>query len=93
MDKKQNIICNWCNQQTVIIWVHGHGQCSVCGINIDECCRGEEAHPTSLSLKILNDNCNAKFISRPGDVKIQMNNIWRDESRSTFNEKDKIKND
>ena len=55
MDKKQNIICNWCNQQTVIIWVHGHGQCSVCGINIDECCRGEEAHPPSPSLIMLNE--------------------------------------
>ena len=92
MDKKQNIICNWCNQQTVIIWVHGHGQCSVCGINIDECCRGEEAHPPAPSLKILIDNCKVKFISQPGNVKMLMNNIWRDESRSTFNEKDKIKN-
>jgi len=44
MKDKKVIICNWCNQQTVIIWVHGHGQCAVCGINIDECCRGEEAH-------------------------------------------------
>lgn len=34
-------ICNWCGQTTQIIYVHGHGQCSVCGINIDECCRGE----------------------------------------------------
>ncbi|MBK9097206.1 MAG: hypothetical protein IPM14_03615 [bacterium] len=49
MDKKQQIICNWCNQQTAIIWVHGHGQCAVCGINIDECCRGEEAHPPIIS--------------------------------------------
>ncbi len=38
-------ICNWCHQPSAIIWVHGHGQCSVCGINVDECCRGEEAHP------------------------------------------------
>ncbi len=34
-------ICPWCGQLTNIIWVHGHGQCSVCGTNIDECCRGE----------------------------------------------------
>ena len=36
------MICNWCNQTSDIIWVHGHGQCSVCGTNIEECCRGEE---------------------------------------------------
>lgn len=33
--------CNWCNQPTTIIRVHGHGQCSFCGTNIDECCKGE----------------------------------------------------
>jgi len=42
MNKKYLLICNWCDQPTVIIWVHGHGQCSFCGINVDECCRGEE---------------------------------------------------
>jgi hypothetical protein len=31
--------------------VHGHGQCSVCGINIDECCRGEGAHRSAPSLE------------------------------------------
>lgn len=44
MDKnnQQNkIICYWCGVPTQIIWVHGHGQCAHCGINIDECCRGE----------------------------------------------------
>ncbi|NUM60858.1 MAG: hypothetical protein HND39_04060 [Ignavibacteriota bacterium] len=50
MDKKYTIICNWCNQSASIIWVHGHGQCSVCRINIDECCRGEGAHPLTTSL-------------------------------------------
>lgn len=39
--KKNEIICLWCNQKSEIIWVHGHGQCSNCGYNIDECCRGE----------------------------------------------------
>ena len=43
--------CNWCKHPSVIIWVHGHVQCSVCGINVDECCRGEEAQPTTHSLK------------------------------------------
>jgi len=51
MDDNLLSICNWCNQPSAIIWVHGHGQCSVCGINIDECCRREEAHPPSPSLR------------------------------------------
>ncbi len=42
MNNIQSVICNWCNQPSAIIWVHGHGQCSICGTNIDECCRGEE---------------------------------------------------
>ncbi len=42
---KQNFfICQWCGQPSVIIWVHGHGQCSICGTNIDECCRGEQCY-------------------------------------------------
>ena len=44
-DKTNNnrlIICLWCGQPAQIIWVHGHGQCSSCGTNIDECCRGEQ---------------------------------------------------
>jgi len=49
MKEKYNLICNWCNSHSDIIWVHGHGQCSVCGINIDECCKGEEAHPPTHS--------------------------------------------
>ena len=35
------IRCTWCGQMTIIIWVHGHGQCRICRTNIDECCRGE----------------------------------------------------
>ena len=42
MKEKSFNICSWCNQPSTIIWVHGHGQCSVCGINVDECCRGEQ---------------------------------------------------
>jgi hypothetical protein len=34
-------ICPWCGQPAQIIWVHGHGQCSNCGTNVEECCRGE----------------------------------------------------
>lgn len=46
MDNTQQVICSWCCQPSTIIWVHGHGQCSVCGINIDECCKGETHPPT-----------------------------------------------
>lgn len=33
--------CVYCGQSAPIIWVHGHGQCAHCKINVDECCRGE----------------------------------------------------
>lgn len=33
--------CIYCGQTKSIVWVHGHGQCAHCGINVDECCRGE----------------------------------------------------
>ena len=46
-------ICSWCGQPSNIIWVHGHGQCSVCGYNVDECCRGE--------------NCTLPEVNNPGD--------------------------
>lgn len=49
MNTDNYIICNWCNQPTKIVWVHGHGQCSVCGYNIDECCRGENQNCTNNS--------------------------------------------
>jgi len=51
MNEKLLRICNWCNKPSIIIWVQGHGQCSVCKTNLDECCRGEEAPPTTHSLK------------------------------------------
>jgi hypothetical protein len=35
--------CVYCGQAAPIIWVHGHGQCAHCKINVDECCRGENA--------------------------------------------------
>jgi hypothetical protein len=35
-------ICTWCGQPAPLVWVHGHGQCAACGINADECCRGEQ---------------------------------------------------
>jgi len=51
MSDERLIICNWCNQPSVLVWVHGHGQCSVCGTIIDECCRGGEAHLLTSSQK------------------------------------------
>lgn len=39
--EESKIICNWCGVRTQIIWVHGHGQCGNCRMNIEECCRGE----------------------------------------------------
>lgn len=41
ISKGPKYICLWCGQPNHIIWVHGHGQCYVCGYNIDECCKGE----------------------------------------------------
>lgn len=51
-----NSICEWCGQITQIIWVHGHGQCSNCGYNIDECCRGESGENEFLSEKEKEEN-------------------------------------
>ena len=39
--KENQIRCPFCQQISHLIIVHGHGQCSKCGINIDECCNGE----------------------------------------------------
>ena len=36
--------CSWCTQLTEIIWVHGHWQCALCGISIDECCHGYQCN-------------------------------------------------
>ncbi|MEX0823193.1 MAG: hypothetical protein WD008_02325 [Balneolaceae bacterium] len=33
--------CLYCGMPAQLVWVHGHGQCSSCGTNVDECCRGE----------------------------------------------------
>ncbi len=48
----QEITCPWCCRITNIIWVHGHGQCAFCGINIDECCRGETCSNENPSIKL-----------------------------------------
>lgn len=38
-------MCHWCGMPTQIIWVHGHGQCASCGINIAPCCDGGLCDP------------------------------------------------
>ena len=63
--EKHYTICSWCGLSTgqaglptgqacmssQIVWVHGHGQCSVCGTNIDECCRGEQCDNSTIQIK------------------------------------------
>lgn len=39
--KKTGRRCDYCGQAAPLIWVHGHGQCAACGINVQECCQGE----------------------------------------------------
>ena len=34
-------VCGYCGKSTTLDWVHGHGECSICRTNIDECCSGE----------------------------------------------------
>ncbi len=45
------LICNWCGIPSKIVWVHGHGhgQYSNCGINLEECCKGEVCQPQNNS--------------------------------------------
>ncbi|MGD8428507.1 MAG: hypothetical protein PVH63_12820 [Balneolaceae bacterium] len=38
--------CTYCGAEAQLIWVHGHGQCANCGINVEECCRGESCRNT-----------------------------------------------
>lgn len=34
--------CQYCGVEAPLVWVHGHGQCAACGINVRECCQGEQ---------------------------------------------------
>lgn len=34
--------CPYCGKEAPVVWVHGHGQCANCGVNIKECCQGEQ---------------------------------------------------
>ncbi len=39
--EKEKRRCTYCGAQAPLVWVHGHGQCAHCGINVQECCQGE----------------------------------------------------
>lgn len=32
--------CPACGYALRIVWVHGHGQCAKCGVNVQPCCDG-----------------------------------------------------
>ncbi|MCE2516730.1 MAG: hypothetical protein J4F41_02610 [Alphaproteobacteria bacterium] len=36
--------CLFCGQPEQLVWVHGHGQCTHCGVNAMPCCDGAECH-------------------------------------------------
>lgn len=44
-DSSQSRRCAYCGEQASLVWVHGHGQCAHCGINVQECCQGETCKP------------------------------------------------
>ena len=49
---KENLLyCHYCAKHVETIWVHGHGQCPICKINIDECCRGEHCDEKIMKRK------------------------------------------
>ncbi len=57
--KESQVRCPYCQQISNIIFVHGHGQCSKCGVNIDECCNGEVCNAVEEEdLKTKNSNQN-----------------------------------
>ena len=39
-DSNGTTLCPWCHRECVVVYVHGHGQCSLCGVNIEPCCQG-----------------------------------------------------
>jgi hypothetical protein len=41
-------VCPWCGLAAPLIWVHGHAQCSRCGVNAEPCCQGAETCPATL---------------------------------------------
>ncbi|WP_165783636.1 hypothetical protein [Leptospira adleri] len=39
MDLKKE--CPVCHMSSEVVYVHGHGQCSLCKTNIEPCCSGD----------------------------------------------------
>lgn len=39
-ESSKTLFCPCCGRETVLVEVHGHGQCAQCGINIEPCCQG-----------------------------------------------------
>ncbi|MBE7492568.1 MAG: hypothetical protein HS108_12535 [Planctomycetes bacterium] len=37
--------CLYCGFEGELVWVHGHGQCARCGINVEPCCDGAACEP------------------------------------------------
>ncbi|MBK7108988.1 MAG: hypothetical protein KA954_06520 [Chitinophagales bacterium] len=52
------IICPFCGMPAQIVWVHGHGQCSICKMVLDECCRGEQQTEKDNQNKKIDENKN-----------------------------------
>jgi len=40
-------LCEHCGMSSQTVWVHGHEQCTQCGINRMPCCEGETLNPIS----------------------------------------------
>jgi len=38
--------CPACGQPEALVWVHGHGQCAHCHMNVMPCCDGAVCDPT-----------------------------------------------
>jgi hypothetical protein len=41
-ERESECRCPYCGKILQVVWVHGHGQCKDCGINISPCCQGSK---------------------------------------------------
>ena len=46
--------CPYCGHRGAVVQVHGHGQCSNCGTNIEPCCAGADAAEEAGSTTTVN---------------------------------------
>jgi hypothetical protein len=66
-------ICGYCGNKTTLNWVHGHGECSRCHTNIEECCSGDcgqgietaDADEKRLAEKDLKDEFSKMSVVQP----------------------------